>query len=155
MNEHLKNHIIYADVLILISPSSAGLCQLLNECEKFGTSHDVKYNANKSTIMIFRSNILKGCTILDFKLNEIILNVVVTYKCFGHYITDDFSGDANINKQCKALFVQGNVILRKFDMCSIYVKLTLFCAYCSPMYSVQLWFNYKKSTINRLHIAYI
>ena len=77
VNEHLINHIMYADDLILTSPSSAGLCQLLYECEKFGTSHDVKYNANESTIMIFRLNILKGCTIFDVKLKEIILNVVV------------------------------------------------------------------------------
>ena len=77
------------------------------------------------------------------------------YKCLRHYITDDFSGDADISKQCRTLFVQGNVILRKFYMCSIDVKLTLFCAYYSPMYSVQLWLNYKKFTINRLHIAYI
>ena len=65
VNGHLINHIMYADDLILISPSSAGLCQLLYECEKFGISHDVKYNKKKSAIMIFRSKILKGCTILD------------------------------------------------------------------------------------------
>ena len=41
--------------------------------------------------MIFRSKILKGCTILDFKMNGIILNVVDTYKYFGHYITEDLS----------------------------------------------------------------
>ena len=35
INGHLINHIIYADDLVLISPSSAGLCQLLRECEKF------------------------------------------------------------------------------------------------------------------------
>ena len=35
VNGHLINHIMYADDLILISPSSAGLCQLLYECENF------------------------------------------------------------------------------------------------------------------------
>ena len=45
MNGHIINHIMYADDLVLISPSSAGLCQLLRECETFGMSHDVKYNA--------------------------------------------------------------------------------------------------------------
>ena len=75
----------------MISPSSAGLCQLLYECEKFEISHDVKYNAIKSDIMIFRSKILKGCTIVDFKMIGIILNVVDTYKYFGHYITEDLS----------------------------------------------------------------
>ena len=43
---------MYADDLVLISPSSAGLSQLLRECEKFGTRHDLKYNAKKSAVMI-------------------------------------------------------------------------------------------------------
>ena len=46
-NGHIINHIMYADEVVLISPSSAGLCQLLRECETFGMSHDVKYNARR------------------------------------------------------------------------------------------------------------
>ena len=79
---------MYADYLVLISPSSAGLSQLLHECEKFGTRHDLKYNATKSAVMIYRSMTLKGCTIPKFKLNGIILHVVASYKYLGHYITD-------------------------------------------------------------------
>ena len=56
--------------------------------------------------------------------------------------------DDDINRQRIALFVQGNIILRKFNMCSLGVKLTLFRTYCSPMYTA------KKSTINKLQIAY-
>ena len=59
LNGLLINHIMYADDLVLISPSSAGLSQLLRECEKFGTRHDVKYNAKKSAVMIYRSMTLK------------------------------------------------------------------------------------------------
>ena len=51
LNGHLINHIKYAGDLVLISPSSAGLSQLLRECEKFGTRHDVKYNAKKSAVI--------------------------------------------------------------------------------------------------------
>ena len=70
---------MYADDLVLISPSSAGLSQLLRECEKFGTRHDVKYNAKKSAVMIYRSMTLKGCTIPNFNLNGMILHVVASY----------------------------------------------------------------------------
>ena len=70
------------------------------------------------------------------------------------FITDDLSDDADINKQSRTLFVQGNIILCKCYMCSINVKLTLFRTYCSPVYYVQLWWNYKKFTINILHIAH-
>jgi len=55
MNGHLINHIMCADDLGLISPSSVVLCQLLCECEKFGKRHDVKYNTKNSAVMIFRS----------------------------------------------------------------------------------------------------
>ena len=103
VNGHLINHIMYADDLILILPSSAGLCQLLYDYEKFGISHDVKYNEKKSAIMIFRSKL-----------------------CRCRY-----------QQTMQSLFVQGNIILCKFYMCSIDVKLTLFHTYCSPMYSVQ------------------
>ena len=141
LNRHLINHIMYADDLVLISPSSAGLSQLLHECEKLGTRHDLKYNAKKSAVMIYRSMTLKGCTIPNFKLNGIILHVVASYKYLGHYITDDLSDDDDINRQRRTLFVQGNIILRKFNMCSLGVKLTLFRTYCSPMYTAQLWWN--------------
>ena len=50
---------MYVDDLVLISPSSAGLSQLLHECETFGTRHDVKYNAKKSAVKIYRSMTLK------------------------------------------------------------------------------------------------
>ena len=141
INGLLINHIMYADDLVLISPSSAGLSQLLRECEKFGTRHDVKYNSKKSAVMIYRSMTLKGCTIPNFNLNGMILHVVASYKYLGHYITDDLSDDDDINRQRRTLFVQGNIILRKFNMCSLGVKLTLFSTYCSPMYTAQLWWN--------------
>jgi len=97
MNGHVINHIIYADDLVLISPSSAGLCQLLHECEKFGMSRDVKYNfAKKSAVMIFRSVTLKRCFIPEFKLKWVTLHVVPTYKYLGNYISDDLSGDDDI-----------------------------------------------------------
>ena len=70
---------------------------------------------------------LKGCTISNFKLNGMILHVVASYKYLGHYIADDLSDDDDdINRQRRTLFVQGNIILRKFNMCSLGVKLTLF-----------------------------
>ena len=89
---------------------------------------------------------LKGCTIPNFKLNGMIFHVVASYKYLGHYITDDLSDDDDINRQRRTLFVQGNIrhILRKFNMCSLGVKLTLFRTYCSPMYTAEHWWNYQK-----------
>ena len=50
LNGHLINHMMYADDLVSISPSSAGLSQLFHKCEQFGTRHGVKYNSKKSAV---------------------------------------------------------------------------------------------------------
>ena len=55
MNGHLINHKMHADDLVLISPSSAGLCQLQREYEKLGMNLNVKFNAKESAVMIFRT----------------------------------------------------------------------------------------------------
>ena len=42
-------------------------------------------------------------------------------------------------------------------MCSIQVKLTLFRSYCSPLiklYTAQLWWSYKKSSMSKLIVSY-
>ena len=79
-------------------------------------SHGVKYNAKKSAVMIIRSVTLNGCFIPEFKLKGVTLHVVATYKYLGNYISDDLSDDDDINRQRTTLYVQGNIILRKFSM---------------------------------------
>ncbi len=46
------NHLMYADDLVVLSPSSAGLQQLLSVCSVYGVENDIKYNANKSVVLI-------------------------------------------------------------------------------------------------------
>ncbi len=51
----LVNYIMYADDLVVFSPSSAGLQQLLNLCSDYGLEHDILYNPDKSVVMICRT----------------------------------------------------------------------------------------------------
>ena len=55
LGELLVNHIMYAVDLVIISPSSAGLQQLLDICAVYGIMHDIRYNASKSAILICRT----------------------------------------------------------------------------------------------------
>ena len=55
-------------------------------------------------------------------LKVVTLHVVATYKYLGNYISDDLSDDDDFNRQRRTLYVQGNIILRNFSMCSIEVK---------------------------------
>ena len=154
INNKLVNHIMYADDLCVLAPSAAGLSKLLRVCEDFGTSHKVKYNSSKSAILLCRSDLLKGVQMPVFSLAGEQLHEVSKIKYLGHFLSNDLSDDADIERQCRLLFAQGNMLLRKFHMCSWEVKTHLFRTYCSPMYTAQLWCRYKKATMQKLQTTY-
>ena len=66
------------------------------------------------------------------------------------------SDDIDIRRQCRVLNVRGNILFRKFHMCSVPVKLKLFNFYCSSkkmLYTPHLWWNYKKMSVTKLQIT--
>ncbi len=68
----LVNHIIYADDLVVFSPSSADLQQLLNLCSDYGLEHEhyILYNPDKSVVMICRTKEDKSVHFPVFKLSK-------------------------------------------------------------------------------------
>ena len=56
-------------------------------------------------------------------------------------------------RQCQQLYARGNVLLRKFHMCSMDVKVKLFNTYCSPMYTARLWRNHTAYSFQRLNVC--
>ena len=139
INGHLINHIMYADDLVLVSPSSAGLSQLLHECEKFGTRHDLKYNAKKSAVMIYRSMTLKGCTIP--KWDNITCGCDITLQM-------TFLMMMISNRQRRTLFVQGKFYM--FLGCEAHTLSYVLFTYVYSTTLVEL----QKSTITKLQISY-
>ena len=151
----LVNHIMYADDLVLLSPSVAGLSKLQKICERFGDGHYVQYNPKKSAVITFRASYLKGVKLKPmFKLNDVHLKEVDSIKYLGHIVRNDLTDDLDIERQCRQLYAQGNMILRRFYMCDPAVKMTLFRSYCSPLYTAQLWWSHKKSTMNKLYVTH-
>ena len=54
------NHFMYADDLVIFSPSSVGLRALVAVCERYGISHEIRFNHKKSAIMICRGHYMKN-----------------------------------------------------------------------------------------------
>ena len=46
------NHLMYADDLVLISPSATGMKELLCACEVYSLEHAIIYNSKKSTVVV-------------------------------------------------------------------------------------------------------
>ena len=46
------NHLMYADDLVILSPSVSGLSELMQVCGLYGLNHDIKYNSKKCCVNI-------------------------------------------------------------------------------------------------------
>ena len=53
--EIMINHLMYADDLVLLSPSATGLRELLRTCEKYSKEHAIIYNSKKSSVLICKN----------------------------------------------------------------------------------------------------
>ena len=145
---------MYADDLVLISPSTRGLFRLIAECQKYGIEFDILYNPLKSAVMFIKPKFMSDLVMPTFKLFNENIKVEHKYTYLGHILTDNMSDDLDILRQRKKIYAQGNNIRRKFYMCSPDVKVTLFKSYCSSMYTAHLWTNYTQTVINKLYTAY-
>ena len=108
----LINYLMYADDLVLLSPSVMGLSLLLSVCSAYGIEHDIKYNSAKSNVMIFRCNEMKDIRIPNFALNNVLLTRVTKYKYLGHCITaisDDLSDDDDMARQYRQIYAQAGL----------------------------------------------
>ena len=68
--EIMINHLMYADDLVLLSPSATGLRELLRTCEKYSKEHAIIYNSKKSSVLICK-NRATICTYLVHLLSMI------------------------------------------------------------------------------------
>ena len=56
VGDRLINHMLYAGDLVVLSPSSAGLQQLLRICSQYGIiMYDIQFDSTKSVVLIART----------------------------------------------------------------------------------------------------
>ena len=150
----LINHLMYADDLVIISPSSAGFQELLNVCTDYGANFDVKYNVKKSVAMVCRTREDKDLSLPSFYLAGQELPVRCKCKYLGHVITEQMNDDDDLFRQRRTLYAQANMMRRKFHCCSVEVKVNLFRTYCTPLYTAPLWVRFKKGSLYKLQVTY-
>ena len=104
--------------------------------------------------MICRTREDKGLCFPSFYLSGQVLAVCDKAKYLGHIITDQLSDDDDLYRQRRMLYAQANMLRKKFYYCSNNVKINLFRAYCTPLYTAPLWVKYKQKSIQKLQVAY-
>ena len=91
---------------------------------------------------------------LTVYLNGNIIDYVEKTKYLGYMFTNDKQDDVEMLRQLRLLYMRSNKIIRMFYFCTIDVKLELFRSFCTSFYCSYLWTGYKKSTFNRLRVAF-
>ena len=77
------------------------------------------FNQKKSASVYFISKTLKCAYLPNVYLNGEVILQVDSVKYLGHHLTNYLHDDLDIRKQCRAINVRGNILFRKFHMCSV------------------------------------
>lgn len=148
------NHLMYADDVILVCPSTHGLQKLIDACGKYGLDHDVIFNDKKTVCMIIRTKKYNNFVFSNFTLNERELKFVNKYKYLGHIITDNLCDDDDIYRQISCMYARGNILVKHFRRCSPRVKTILFNTHITNVYCCHLWCSFKSKSFNDFRVAY-
>jgi len=83
------------------------------------------------------------------------IQYVDNFKYLGHIITQNLSDDSDTQREIRNMYVRTNMLVRKFNKCSLSVKIILFKTYCMYVYDVALWSKYGVSCLNKFRSCYI
>ena len=108
----IVNHLMYADDIVLLSPSATGL--LLHVCGRYELEHDIRFYSKKSAVIIFRNSLI---FVMDFNYPSFVMNgesikEVPFVKYLGHVISADMKDDLDIMRQCREREREREFLLR-------------------------------------------
>ena len=111
------------------------------------------FNPVKSVCVTFKSKNSKlSCP--SVRLDSNILGYISQTKYLGFMYNTNAQDDEDMLRPMRTLLIRSNQLSRTFHYCSTDVKLELFKSYCISFYCCYLWTAYKKSTFDRLRVAF-
>ena len=69
-------------------------------------------------------------------------------------LRSDTIDDEDIQRQICAIYSRGNMLIRKFYLCTTDVKVQLFKCYVMNLYGATLWSNFSDVKLTQLRVAY-
>ena len=126
----------YADDLTLLCPSVSALKEMVAICSDYASEYDIKFNASKSQLIIFKS---KKRIVPDpvITLNGDKIGVVDSVIHLGHILHDNIY-KYDISKCVRDFNRQCNLFLANFKFATSHVRNFLFHKYCSSFYGSQI-----------------
>ena len=136
VGNHFYGAFGYADDLTLLSPTVAGLKDMLDVCEKFSTDFSVKYNPQKTVCMLFSR---KRVTTPVIKLCNEELKWVSAVKHLGSHLDCNMSEHTEIRMKKSDMVQRVNYVLCTIGECNDNVIKGIFNSKCAHFYGCQTW----------------
>ena len=153
------NVLAYADDIVLLSPSRAGLQKLVDMCETFALSRDIKFNVKKTVCMVFdpqRSHgHLSGSRSPNITLGGNSLTWVTEFKYLGHIVQCNLSDRGDMRRMKRSLYYSVNMLCALLGNASKEILVKLFRTYCVGFYGCELWDPFRdRKAFRELCVAY-
>jgi hypothetical protein len=151
------NVLAYADDIVLLAPSWRALQSLINLLDECANDINMVCNIAKTVCMVYNpknSRMIIDSKVPNFTLNGNVLQFVDKFKYLGHVINNKLSDDDDVKREIRNMFMRTNVLIRRYNKCSVAVKLSLFRAFCMCLYDDSIWMNYSVTVFNKLRSCY-
>ena len=136
---HMGHHFVgafgYADDIILLCPSLAGMRGMVKICEDYATLHNILFNGKKSVYLVFGD--------YKYKVSLTVKNEKVTRSesaiHLGHLLHTKNTNNEMTNHAITSFHKSYHGFLSRFSSCNTTTRNRLFHQYCQSMYGSQLW----------------
>jgi hypothetical protein len=145
--------LVYADDILLLSPSLKALQCMLNKCAEFGTKTGLQFNCKKTICIDFHG--ADRCNKMDYKvyLYDQMLKWNNNVKHLGHTLTCCLRCDKDINIKKGQFIACTNNIVTEFAFAHPNVKSKLLSMYGTSFYGAALWDLYGNAS-NKLYTTW-
>ena len=123
--------ILYADDILLLSQSVSCMQNMLCICDVVAKRLDLKFNANKSSVMRIGKRCMIKCS--DLLLNGVVVPFVEEIKYLGVYIRKSLTFLRSFSLAKISFFRSFNSIYSKASRAGEDVLVNLFKSYCLPI----------------------
>ena len=151
---------LYADDALLHSPitgaSSVEAFQKdLDSLERWASKWQMSFNTSKCSIIIFGNTRTVDIQSLQYRLNNVVLNIVSSIKYLGVIITNDFNWNEHIAKKHSEAVQTLGILKRNIFTAPPKVKLIAYKTLCRPKmeFAMEVWDSSAKKYIQLLEIV--
>ena len=136
---------VFADDIFLLSASRSGLQEMVNLCQKFAASKNLKFGTNpdpkkaKTKCIVFTKRKKPGQPPANIQLNGVILPWVTQVKHLGHTLQSDNSMKVDIALKRGAFIGKVNSLLQEFHAVSPEVFIKILNVYATSLYGSNTW----------------